>query len=91
MRPHKFERIRFPVRLDELVDIPIRHPFRYHCELVFIRRNAQKWQHVRMAKSVPCHDLLAEHLHKSVSADRRNFLTRPCRLTLVILPISLVE
>ena len=49
--------------LDELGDIPIDHPFRYHRELVTRHRYSQQWQHVLMAKGFPCHDLLAEPLH----------------------------
>ena len=91
IRPHKLERICFPVRRDELIDIPIHHPFRYHCELVFIRRNAHQRQHIWMAKGVPSHNLLAELLHGPALAGQRTILAKLCKLTLVILPMSLVE
>ena len=67
MESYKLERIRFPVRLDVLVDISVHHPLRYHREFFFIHRDTQKREHMRMTKSVPSHDLLAELLHRSVS------------------------
>ena len=91
MRPHKLKRIDLPVFLDELVNIAIHHPFRYHCKLGFIRRNTQKRQDIWMAKSAPCHNLLAEPLHGSESTSQYIILARVRRLTLVILPMSLVE
>jgi len=57
--------------LDELVNIPIPHPLRYHCELGIIHCNPQQLQYIWMAKSVPRHNLFAEPLRESVSADQR--------------------
>jgi hypothetical protein len=54
--------------LDELVDVPIYHPLRYHREMVGANCHTQQWQHVWMAKGPPCHNLLAEPLHQSVSS-----------------------
>ena len=69
MRPYELEGVFFPVGLEEIVDISILHPFRYHHKLVFLHRDTQKGEHVRMAKSVPCHNLFAERLQGgSVSA-----------------------
>jgi hypothetical protein len=57
--------------LDELVDVPIYHPLRYHRELVGVHCHTQQWQHVRMAKSFPRHNFLAEFLHQSISSPTR--------------------
>ena len=62
MKPYKLEGVRFPVRLEELIDISILHPFRYHHELGFIHGSTQKRQHIWMVKSAPCDNLLAESL-----------------------------
>ena len=51
------------MRLDELVDVPIRHPLRHHREMVIAHCHSQQWQHVRMTKSPPRHNLLTEPLH----------------------------
>ena len=91
MTPYEFERICFPVGLDELVNIPINHPFRYHREFVFVRCNTQERQHIWMTKSVPGYNLLAKHLRGSAPADQPTILARVCKLTFVILPMSLVE
>lgn len=40
--PYKLEPIRFPVHLNKISDGPIWHPFRYHCESVFVCHNTQK-------------------------------------------------
>ena len=79
------------MRFDELIDIPIRHPFRYHRELgFFIRRNTHKRQHIWVPKGIPLHNLLAEHLHGWVLAGQRA-IARVCQLTRLILPMLLVE
>ena len=71
---YQLKPIRFPMRLDELVDIPTDHPFRHHCELVFAHRNAQKRQQIRMAKSGPCHNLFTEPLRGSALDGQRTVL-----------------
>ena len=91
MRPYKLEGVNFPVHLDESIDIPILHPFRYHSEMVLIRRNTQERQHVWMAKSVPCYDLLTEPLQGSASSGQRTILAGLCKLTPATLPVSLFE
>lgn len=90
MNPYKPEPVHFPVRLNEFVNIPMHHPFRYHFELIFIRHDAQKRQHVWMTKNIPRHNLLAESLHGSASPGQRTILGGHYKLTLVILPMSLV-
>jgi len=60
--PYKFEPIRILVRFDELVDVPINHPFRRHCKFVIAHCRSQQRQHVRVAKRFPRHNFLAEPL-----------------------------
>ena len=91
MGPHKCKRIDLPVFPDELINIPIHHPLRYHCKLSFIRRDTQKRQDIWMGKSAPCHNLLAESLHRSESTSQYIISARVRQLTLAILPMSLVE
>ena len=59
---YKFEPIRIPMRLDELGDIPIDHPFRDHRKEIFPHRHSQQREYIRMAKGLPCYNFLAEHL-----------------------------
>ena len=61
--PHKLKTVRIPVRVDELGDISIGHPFRHHHELVISHHHSQQRQNVPMTKSFPGNDLLAESLH----------------------------
>jgi len=60
--PYKFESIRILVCFDELVDVPIYHPFRRHCKFSITHCCSQQRQHVWMAKRFPRHNLLAEPL-----------------------------
>jgi len=39
-KTYKFEPIRILVYLDELIDVPIGHPFRYHRKLVVSHRHS---------------------------------------------------
>ena len=55
------------MRLDELVDVPIYHPFRRHCEFVMAHCRSQQRQHVRMTKRFPRHNFLAEPLRVGIS------------------------
>ena len=67
---YKLKTVRVPMRLDELGDIPIGHPFRHHYKLVVPHHHSQQWQRVLMMKSFPGHGLLAEPLrgwHQPVS------------------------
>ena len=55
--PNKLETIRIPMDSDELVDVPILHPFRCHCEVGTIHQYSQQWQHVWMAEELPSYNL----------------------------------
>jgi len=61
------------MRLDKLIDIPIRHPLGYHRELGVTHRDSQQLQYIWMAEGIPRHNLLAERLRGSASADQRTF------------------
>ena len=61
-RSHKFEPVDILVGLDELVDVPVRHPLRNHYKLLTIHRDSYQWQHIWVIKGIPCHDFLAESL-----------------------------
>ena len=61
-KTHKLEPIRIPMCPDELVDIPIGHPFRDHRKQFFPHCHSQQWEHIWMAKALPRHDFLAERL-----------------------------
>ena len=39
--PYKFEPVRIPVGLGELVDVPVLHPLRYHHKVLTIHRHTQ--------------------------------------------------
>jgi hypothetical protein len=91
VKPYKLEQIRIPMRLDELVDVPIYHPLRYHYELVITHCHSQQWQHIRMVKGFPHHNLFAEPLHRSVSSSTCMFRELYKQPTLMILLKSLVE
>jgi len=62
-RPYKLEPIHIPMCLNELLDIPIDHPFRNHREEPFPHCHSQKREHIRMVEGSPCYNFLAEHLH----------------------------
>ena len=47
---------------DELVDISVYHPLRYHRESVTPHCDSQQQKHVRVLKRSPCHDFFAEPL-----------------------------
>ena len=70
IKPHELETIRILTGFDELVDVPILHPFRCHCEEGegIIHHYPQKWQHIRMVKYLPSYNLLAEPLEWEKSA-----------------------
>ena len=74
MKTYQLESIRFPMRLNKLVDIPTDHPFRHHSKLVFAHCNTQKRQHIGMAKSIPCHNLFAEPLRGLALTGQRTVL-----------------
>ena len=78
------------MRFDELVDVTIYHPFRYHREVVVTHCNSQQGKHVWMAQRLPRHNFLAEPLNRSGLTVQRTLLARRRELTLVILPKSLV-
>ena len=67
IKPYKLEPIHIPMHLDELINVPIDHPFRHHCELVIAHRHSQQWQHVLMVKGFPRHNLPAEPLQRMVN------------------------
>ena len=69
--PYKLESVHIPTGLNEFVDVPFYHPLRYHRELVVTHCRTQQWQHVRMTKGFPRHNLLAEPLHRLVSSPTR--------------------
>jgi hypothetical protein len=93
IKPHKLETIRILMDFDELVDVPILHPLRCHCEegKGIIHHYPQQWQHVRMAKKLPSYNLLAEPLEWEESAALCALVTGPWEPTLVIFSKSLVE
>ena len=73
VRSYKFEPIGILVHLDELIDVPICHPLRCHCEVVGIHCYSQQWQNVWMAKGLPGNNLLAEPLRWLASASQLTF------------------
>ena len=48
--------------LDELLDVPIVHPLRYHCKAPVTRCRPQQREHIRMVETLPHDDFLAESL-----------------------------
>jgi len=50
------------MRLDKLIDVPIRHPLGYHRELGVTHCDSQQRQYIWMAEGIPRHNLLAEPL-----------------------------
>ena len=40
---YKFNPISIPASLDKLVDVPIFHPLRCHCEVVFTHHHSDQW------------------------------------------------
>jgi len=61
-RPYELEPVRPPMCLDELDNIPIDHPFRNHRKEPFPHRHSQQWEHIWMAKGLPCDNFPAERL-----------------------------
>jgi len=61
---YELQTIRIGMRLQEHVDIPILHPFRYHHKPILGHRHTYQRQHVWMTKGLPCYDLLAESLYR---------------------------
>ena len=59
---YKLEPICILMGLHKLVDVAIRHPFRHHRELCPRHYHSQQGQHVWVAESSPCYELLAEPL-----------------------------
>ena len=53
--------------LNKVVDVSIRHPVRYHCELGLRHSHPYQWQNIRMVECFPCDNLLAELLQRILS------------------------
>ena len=72
----------------ELSDVPIHHPLRCHREEGegIIHHYPQQRQHVRMTKSLPSHNLLAEHLWREELASGRDPYGGFSELAFVIFP-----
>jgi len=51
------------MRLDELADVPVDHPVRYHHKLAIRHCRSQQRQHIRVMEEFPRYSLLAEPLH----------------------------
>jgi hypothetical protein len=56
----------FRVRLDELIDVSVWHPFGYHYQLVFCHHHSHQWQDIWMSKGFPHNGLLAEFLRRAL-------------------------
>ena len=41
-KPYKLKPVHIPMGLDKLVDIPVYHPFRCHCEVVSVHCHSQQ-------------------------------------------------
>ena len=67
----QFEPIDIRLLLHKLVDIPVVHPLRHHCELGLRHYHTHERQHVWMSEGLPRHELLAELLHDQPSVSRR--------------------
>ena len=65
---YELKPVRVAMNFNELLDIPIGHPFRYHYKLIATDRRSQQRQHIWMAKGSPRHNFLAEPLHEPQSA-----------------------
>ena len=59
---YKFEPIGLCMQLDEFVDIPVDHPFGYHCKLVVCHCHSKKRQYIPVVKSLPRYYLPAKPL-----------------------------
>ena len=68
VRSYKVKPIHIPVCLDELVDVSIDHPFRYHRKMPIAHCHAQQWKHILVAEAFPRHNFLAEPLCTDQSA-----------------------
>ena len=54
----------------EFIGIPIRHPFRYHRELISSCRDSQQRQDVLVVESLPDRDPLVEPLRDMISSSQ---------------------
>ena len=70
-RTHKLESVNVFMRPNELVDISVWHPIRYHRELSLRHQHSHQRQDIRMAKESPQDDLPAEPLHRALLAHTR--------------------
>ena len=77
VKPYKLKSVHILVCLNELVDIPIDHPFRNHCKELFSHRHSQQREHIWMAEGPPCYNFLAECLRDR--NDHQIFDTNFCR------------
>ena len=62
VKPYELEPVCIPMCLDELIDVPIDHPFRDHCKEPLLHRHPQQREHVWMAEGLPCYNFFAERL-----------------------------
>lgn len=62
-KTYELQSICFWVRPHIRVDTAIYHPFRYHHEPILSHRHTEQWQHVRMTKTLPGHNLPTEPLY----------------------------